>query len=304
MKKLSVIICFLIIFIRAKAQKPYSDMTVSEKKLYNEHIIEGQPDGVNTPVYVRQGYVMKFSEKYRIPVWVAYHIIPDYLNAPDREGRLKKFNPDPDMDKPVKDIDYTGSGYARGHMAPYFAMGGDRNGNGVYADLFEPSSDKYDEQTVLQANYLSNIAPQDQNSMNGPGGPWYALETVIRDKLVKTKGMELNVVVGGIISNPEKYDTLIGEYSSVGIAIPNKFFQVIIYKDKQGNFMTAGFLFPHVKKKSDLPYKELIRYIVPVDTIEKITGFDFLNQLDSKIQSKIEGVDNKSFWLNNGFGDN
>lgn len=301
MNRLVFLFCLVIVFSSLRAQKLYDDMTLSEKKLYDEHIIKGQPDPEMGPVFVRQGYILRYNEQYRIPDWVAYHIIPDYLKTPKREKKYAKFRTDPDMSNPVLNKDYTGTGYARGHMAPYFAMGGDRDRDGVYSDLFDDSADPYDDLTVFQANYMSNIAPQDQNALNGAGGPWYALETTIRKKLVGKNHMELHVIVGGIIDDPDDYETMKGKYGDVGIAIPGQFFQVLIYKNEEGNYITAGFLFPHVKEPSDLPSEDLIDYLVPVDDIEKATGFDFLNQLSKTKQRQTESIDNKKFWMSMGF---
>lgn len=296
MKKLILISIILTLFFSLQAQKTYKKLSTKEKQLYNEHLIEGQPDIPNQPVFVRHGYVLNYNATYRIPNWVAYHITADYLKTPKREKQFAKFRTDPDIKQnPVKDAEYTGTGYARGHMAPYFAMGGDRDGNGIYSDLFgEPES--YDDLTVYQANYLSNIAPQDQDAMNGAGGPWYALETFIRDKLVEKEGMELHIVVGNIINDSTNYKTLKNKFGNTGIAIPDEFFQVLIFKNKQGKFITAGFLFPHVTKRGELPYTDLMDYIVPVDSIEKITGYDFLNELNTKSQKETESVTNKDYW--------
>jgi endonuclease G len=239
---------------------------------------------------------MEYNEKYRIPDWVAYHIIPDYLNTPVRKGKYKQFRSDPDMAHPVEDKDYDSCGYSRGHMAPYFAMGGDRDKNGVYSNADDNTADPYDDTTIFQANYLSNIAPQDQDAMNGAGGPWYALETLIRKQLVGKQQLELHVVAGSIINDPEQYNTLSGKYGNVGIAVPDSFFQVLIYKNPQGKYITAGFLFPHVEKPSELPSHDLMDYLVTVDLIETVTGLDFLNKLGKVKQRKTESTDNKEFW--------
>lgn len=292
------ILCFLIPFLGLNAQKLFKEMSPTDQKLYKEHVILGQPDGDKSAVFVRQGYVLKYNEKYRIPVWVAYHIIPDYLNTPKREKKYKQFRTDPDIKNPVLDKYYTGTGYARGHMAPYFAMGGDRDNDGKYSDLFDRESDPYDDLTVFQANYLSNIAPQDQDALNGPGGPWYALETAIREDFVGKAKMELNVIVGSIIDDSTNYKTMKGTYGNFGIAVPDQFFQVLVYKTKDKGYITAGFLFPHVSKKSDLPSDNLMDYIVPVDTIENLTGLDFLNKLSRAKQKKTESLNNKEFWEN------
>lgn len=283
----------ILIWISCQAfsQKFYSEMSSTEKKLYDEHILKGQPDG-KTAVLVRHGYVAHYNPTYRFPDWVAYHIIPAYLDTPERKGRFGSFRTDPEIEEPVVDDDYTGTGYARGHMAPYFAMGGHRDGD--LDDDFDPN-DEYDETTIYQANYLTNISPQHQLGLNGPGGAWYALETVIRNKLVGDKEMELNVITGAIVVDSDNYKTLRSSRTgNTGIAIPNEFFQVIIYWDrKKKEYITAAFLFPHVKKK---PGKPLLDFLVSVDELEKRTGLDFLNQLSKGEQEKIEKKDNYDFW--------
>jgi endonuclease G, mitochondrial len=300
MRTLVLTLCLCLFLGASWAQKFYDELTEKERALYNEHIIMGQPDTDKGPVYIRHGYVLKYNENYRIPDWVAFRVVPEYLKTPKREREYERFRTDPDVLNPVKDDDYTGSGYARGHMAPYFAMGGDRDLNGKYADLFDKDLDPYDDITVFQANYMSNIAPQHQASMNGAGGPWYALETAIRKNLVGKKKMELNIIVGGIIDDPNEYKTLEGRYPSDPIAIPDRFFQVIIHRVGEDDYITAGFLFPHVQDRSRLPYSKLIDYLVTVDSVEVVTGLDFLNQLSKAKQHQIESIDHRDFWIKMG----
>src|SRR5690349_10587332 len=103
MKKTALVlmswICFLA--IPAISQKKPSTLSGSQKKLYQEHIVQGQPDG-DKPIYVRQGYVLRYNEALRIPDWVCYHIKPDYLNAPERERRFGSFKTDRQVSNPVK----------------------------------------------------------------------------------------------------------------------------------------------------------------------------------------------------------
>jgi len=283
---------FLLICAAAHAQKTYSSLSSAEKKLYNEHILKGQPDG-STAVLVRHAYVAHYDTGYRIPDWVAYHAVPEYLNTPPREGKFKTFRTDPDVKNPVKDADYVGAKYARGHLAPFFIMGGHR-GVGEVTDRFDQDS-QYDQLTVFQANYLTNIAPQHQIGLNGPGGAWYALETAIRNKLLKKNKMEIYVVVGSVVLDPDNYSTVKSDRTGeTNIAIPDEFFQVIIVYDKtKREYVTAGFIFPHVKKK---PNKALLDYLVPVDDIETKTGLNFLRELSEAEQDKTERQSNSEYW--------
>jgi endonuclease G len=291
-RSLQLAALFLLFVTPVWAQKPYSSLSSAEKKLYNEHILKGQPDG-STAVLVRHAYVAHYNPDYRIPDWVAYHAVPEYLKTPPREGKFKVFRTDPEVENPVKDADYIGAKYARGHLAPYFIMGGHR-GEGQVTEAFDEDSE-YDRQTVFQANFLSNIAPQHQIGLNGPGGAWYALETAIRNKLLKKNKMEVYVVVGSIVLDPDNYSTVkSAKTGETNIAIPDEFFQVIIVYDKsKKEYITAGFIFPHVKKKPD---KALLDYLVPVDEVESRTGLNFLNQLSAADQNKTESKDNSEYW--------
>ncbi|MEK6781717.1 MAG: DNA/RNA non-specific endonuclease [Bacteroidota bacterium] len=294
--KVTITLFSILLWVHAYGQKTFSSLNATEKKLYKEHLVEGQPDGA-APVYVRQGFVLNYNDQYRIPNWVAYHIKPDYLKTPKRERKYKTFRTDPDTPNAVRNEDYTGTGYARGHMAPYFAMGGDRDKNGVYSNAEDDNEDPHDDKTVFQANYMSNMTPQDQDALNGSGGPWYNLETFIRDKLVRKHKMELNIFTGSIVSDPQEYEVLENNEGVTDIAVPDQFYQIIIWYNKTSKeYITAAFLFPHVTEKEDLPYTELLDYIVTVDEVEKITGLNFLNQLSEAAQKKVESKTNLEFW--------
>ncbi len=270
----------------------YEDLDGMDKVLYDEHIYMGQPDADS--IYVRQGFILNYAPNWRIPEWCAYHIIPDYLCTPKREKKYKSFRQDTDVPNGVVTDDYTGSGYARGHMVPYFAMGGDRGGvEGEISDLMDEALDPYDDKTVFQANYMSNIAPQDHSALNGAGGPWYALETKIRKVLVPNL-KELYLVVGGIISDPDDYEVIENEKGD--IAIPDKYYQVIIYRLESGDHITAAFLFPHVREKEDLPSRDVLDYLVPVDDVEELTGLDFFPDLSDAEENRIESEKNDDFW--------
>ena len=57
---------------------------------------------------------------------------------------------------------FTSRGYARGHLAPYGVMGGDRDGDGQLAKEGDPD----DEVTIFQGNLMSNIPPQHHYGFN------------------------------------------------------------------------------------------------------------------------------------------
>lgn len=273
------------------AQKPYSQLTADEKALYDEHIFGGQPDTEN--LYTRHAYVMNYNTGYRIPDWCAFHIIKEYLKTPPRDKKFKIFRKDTETSNPVEDKEYNKSGYARGHIAPFKIMGGDRNGNGRRAS-FASSSDKYDEQTVFEGNYLSNITPQFQETFNGGTGLWYKLERWIQDKLVAKNNLELWVYAGSVVTDKNNIDW-IGPDDD--IAVPDYFYQVVICEGDNSEFPDVlAFLFPHYSKKSQYRLLTITDHVVTVDSLESFTGLDFFNKYSKTVQAKYESKTNMELW--------
>ncbi len=53
-----------------------------------------------------------------------------------------------------------------------------------------------------------------------------------------------------------------------------------------------AFLFPHQRSK----HGDIEDFLVSVNTIESLTGLDFLNELDDEIENSVEAVDTWDFW--------
>lgn len=270
-----------------------TDFTPAERALIGEHVHLGLPSLDH--LHVRQGYVMSYLEGGRVPRWVAYHVVPSYLETPKRTGRFSSFRADPDLDDPVVDSDYTGlfdtRGFARGHLAPYAVMGGDRNRDGALAE-----ADDFDAETIFQANYMSNVAPQHHDAFNGSGGLWFKLERRIQDVWVEQQGHQVWVFAGCVIGP--------GAHEAVGsdndILVPPMFFKIVVREpDRQDDpdelhdlpFVLA-FLFPHQRQA----HGEIEDYLVTVDVIEALTGLDFFNELSDPVEAKLEDTDTVVNW--------
>ena len=63
-------------------------------------------------------------------------------------------------------------------------MGGDRDGDGLYASNIPQENDPDDALTLFESNYMSNMSPQHQRGFNGAGGIWRKVEQWIQDDLV------------------------------------------------------------------------------------------------------------------------
>ena len=248
---------------------------------------------------VRQGYALVYNHERLVPHWVAYQITPDFLRTPTRAGRFASFLVDPTIESPVRDRHYTGVegrwGYVRGHLAPYKVMGGDRDGDGQYADLDPYVSDPDEELTIRQANQMSNIAPQHDDEFNGPGGLWGKLERWIQDDVVEDEEKTVWVVAGTIFG-PGATEQVVNprlEPTVVHLQVPPMFFKVVIedgFTEQESRVL--AFLFPH----QHVSHGDITDFLVSIDVIEGMTGLDFFRDLPVEIETAIERTDTCTYW--------
>jgi endonuclease G len=269
-----------------------ASFTTTERELIDEHVFGGLPSLQN--VDVRQGYVRGYLPEARVPLWVAYHVTPEYLDTPSREGRFSRFRRDPDVENAVVDNDYTGlkaaRGMVRGHLAPYAVMGGDRDEDGRLAE-----EDEDDAETVFEANYMSNIAPQHHDAFNGAGGLWFALERRVQERWVRDRGGDVWVFAGSVIGP--------GDHERVGpendILVPPMFFKIVVREPTEEELdegddlpKVLAFLFPHQRQA----HGDLEDFLVTVDVIEALTGLDFFSELNDEVEGVLEDVDTIANW--------
>jgi endonuclease G len=251
-----------------------------------EHLFGGSP--TPGPVLVRRAYVAQYDPAHRIPRWTAWTAKSDYRASVDREGRFDSFRIDRAVTNPVRDPDYTGEGFDRGHITPYFISGGDRNGNGVRAAFAPAPSDAFDECTVFEVNYMSNITPQTHN-FNGAGGLWFGLETIERNEILP-RGVTLHIIAGSIFA--PGFDT-IGPRNDIGV--PDMFYRILV--SDQG---AVAFLFIHRRRigsKGCALTARLETCIVTVADIEALTGADFFNALPDSEEQALEQSDGQAVFL-------
>jgi len=263
-----------------------SNLTDTQKTLLNEHVFGGLPSQEN--IYIRNGYVLCYNPSTKTPKWVAYHIKPEYRDTPSRKGRFASFRNDPDIDGEARDAEYKGlftsRGYARGHLAPYAVMGGDRDGDGLLAE-----NDEDDALTIFQSNYMSNIAAQHHHGFNGKPGLWWSLERWIQDDLVKDQGKEVWVFAGCLFGP--------GEHEKVGqdkdIWVPVMFYKIVVMENTDTAVpIVLAFLFPHQRSA----HGTIEDFLVTIDVIETLAGVDFFSVLDDQTENWLEDQDTWEVW--------
>ena len=205
----------------------------------------------------RFAYTLSYNTRMNNPNWVAWELTRKETHG--KEERNNRFIPDPDLPEPrAKSSDYTRTGYDRGHMAPA-------------ADM------KWNAKAMDESFYMSNICPQNQKLNRGD---WNDLEDACRG-WAKKYGT-VYIACGPIYDH--KTPKRIGNNK---IAVPDRFFKVILIYNRKDP-MALGFLFPNEANSKDLD-----QYQVSVDSIEKITGFDFFARLPDTIENRIEAETRK-----------
>jgi endonuclease G, mitochondrial len=270
----------------AAAQAPQCELEAHDRDRFEaEHLVGGQP--TPGPILVRRAYVAQYDETHRVPRWVSWRVVQDYRSSVPRQGAWASFRWDPEVANPVRDADYlgiydNGRGFARGHLAPFFISGGDRNGDGEKA-----TKDYFDACTVFEINFMSNIAPQLHNRFNGSRGLWYRLETIERRRLMPA-GRPFHVIAGTLFGpDPER----VGPQGDIGV--PDMFYRILVTESG-----VVPFLFVHRRRLDDAGCEldaQLEDCIVTLADIERLTGAEFFRAWEAS-ERPPESSDARAIW--------
>lgn len=208
-----------------------------------------------------EGYTVSYNSDYRIANWVAYELTSKEAKS-KKATRSNKFVPDPLVKGATAlNEDYTRTGYDRGHLAPAGDM-------------------KWSMKAMRESFYLSNICPQDPDLNRGI---WKELEEQIR--LWASENGSLLVVTGPIITDDLR------RLGKNRVGIPKRFFKVVCTQTA-GRPEGVGFLFDN----RDYGDTSLRSMMIPIDSVESVTGIDFFPSLPDSIEMPMEASVNKSCW--------
>ena len=213
--KLSFLSFFLIVnFVIGQSNVKLEIPLIGKKDTIVEHI----------------AYSVSYNHLFRQANWGAYQLTKmETIKVIDRSD---KFKPDPLIKGTDNAIDYKGSGYDRGHLAPS-------------ADM------TFSKSTMEESFYFSNMSPQNPSFNRGI---WNNLEEQVR---VWAKEYDsLYIVVGPILN-----DSLpkIGVHK---VAIPKYYFKVIL-DNRKGHQKAIGFIMEN--KNSTLPIQHFAVSIYNVE---------------------------------------
>ncbi|MGL4412376.1 MAG: DNA/RNA non-specific endonuclease [Bacteroidales bacterium] len=205
-------------------------------------------------------YHISYNKEYKNANWVAYKLVGNKLRGAQHK-REDKFTPDPKLKhKHTTSSDFTRSGYDRGHLAPAADMA-------------------WSKSTMNESFYMTNISPQDPNFNRGV---WKRLEEQTR-KWAKTDSLLL--IMTGPVLTPGL--PLMGKSD---IVIPEYFYKVVV--DPVPPIQKAiAFVIPNKASKSSLR-----KYAVTIDSVEKLTGINFMESMPDGLEDRLEGSFNLKDW--------
>ena len=229
----------------------------------NIHLKYGNPSQAGTRknnyLIERPQYAISYNCNAGIPNWASWELDRSWLGKVERSNDFR-----PDLDLPEKCYaskphDYRGSGYDRGHLVP----SGDRTRR------------KEDNSATF---IMSNIIPQAPANNREV---WREFEEYCRSLAFEDK--KLYIVAGG--------SQLDREIAKNRVAVQKYNWKVVLILDRQvdeitaDNAQTIAVWIPNSKQVDNTNWQE---YIVPVNRVEKETGYDFFARLPKKVQEQIE----------------
>jgi endonuclease G, mitochondrial len=205
-------------------------------------------------------YTLSYNEDHEQANWVAYVLTASETNSANNE-RTNRFLPDPLVrTKSASTIDYKGTSYDRGHLAPAEDMA-------------------WSKTTMKESFYYTNISPQ-LPAFNR--GVWRRLEELVR--YWSTVYDSIYIVTGPVLTDglatigPDK------------VSVPSYFYKVVLEYNSKGA-KGIGFLL-----KNEASAATLKSFAVSIDSIEHLTGIDFFPKLPNEQENKIEAEAGINQW--------
>jgi len=241
----------------------------------NDNMLLGNPSNAKADVkfpdnYLisKKQYTLSYSKSKEEPNWVSWHLDSSNIGSASRENNFRKDDLLPaDWYKVIPD-DYKNSGFDKGHMCP----SADRT-----------SSAEDNSATFLMDNMIPQ-APKNNQIV------WEKLEEYTRS-LVK-KGNEIYIISGSSGkggTGSKGYKTTIGN----GVVVPATIWKVIVVLSDGDNDISrinesTRVIAVSIPNTQDCASKPWADYRVNVDSIESLTGYDFLSNVSVNVQNKVE----------------
>ncbi|MEY3332907.1 MAG: hypothetical protein RLZZ176_1207 [Cyanobacteriota bacterium] len=262
----------LMICLPAQAQLTLElEPELLPRNIPSVHLLLGNPSqaatNVNNPdnyLMIKPQYVLSYNRSNGTPNWVSWQLNKSWFGSAERQDNFKPDNTLPEGWERIKPTAYNGSGYDRGHVTPS-------------ADRTRSTEDNA--ATFLMTNMMPQTPDNNRNT-------WGNLEDYSRELVAQ--GKELYIIAGSVGSK--------GKLKNL-VTIPQSTWKIIVVLDNPGTELkgvTANTRVIAVNIPNDEQLDNNWKvFRTSVDTLEELTGYDFLSNVSPNIQLVIESkVDN------------
>jgi endonuclease G, mitochondrial len=242
----------------------------------NEHLLMGNPSNATTDVANENNYLMKkpeyvlsYNRSRAIPNWTSWHLDNSWLGSQARTDTFRADTTLPSGWYQVNENSFSGSGFDRGHMTP----SGDRTFS------FDENSATF---------LMTNMIPQapDNNEVT-----WEGLESYARQLV--GQGNELYIISGGYGQGGTGSNGAATTVDQGRVVVPAKAWKVILVLPDSGGDDVARVNTQTRTIAVIIPNEQGVNadwhhYIVSVDEVEALTGYNFFSNVPDNIQKVIE----------------
>ena len=242
---------------------------------YGVHLIMGNPSGATTSTSNSTNYLMEkpqyalsYNNSKRTANWVSWQLNSSWLGSTPRQDDFRADTTLPSSWYRVTSSDYTGSGFDRGHMCP--------------------SGDRTNTVTNNSATFLmTNMMPQAPDNNQGY---WAQLENY--ERTLVSQGKELYVISGGYGQGGSGSNGSASTIAGGKITVPARLWKIIVVTTPgtgvSGVNTSTRVIAINTPNTQGNKTSSWGNYRTTVDAIEANTGYDFLSNVPSSIQSVIE----------------
>lgn len=242
------------------------------------------PSNLPQQILKRVSYTASYNNRTKCPNWVAWHLFGNKTDGPIHRSGVPYY-------------DNKGMAYGIGKLSEANVRGvyitdmeakpprqevsdwNDKLPNNSHGHICPAADNRWSKEAMNQSFLLTNMCPQD---MTLNGGDWEDLEERCRGWARRYD--DIYIVAGPIFLNEVKKTM---GHNKVGV--PDAFFKVILRLGKRP--AAIGFIFPN-----EGTHHKLQHYVLSVDKVEEVTGFDFFYNLPDEIENEIEKISNFNKW--------
>lgn len=249
------------------------------------HLALGNPSNAmplvtepNNFLMEKPGLALSYNRQRGIPNWVSWHLDTSWFGT---LPRIDTFRPDPAVPPDwyrVQATDYSGSGFDRGHHTPN-------------ADRDHQDRIPLNQETFLMTNMLPQAPNQNQ-------GPWADMENDLRT--IASAGNELYVIMGGQGVGGTGNNGFAATIANGNVTVPNVTWKIALVlpagEDDISRATCDSTVIAVIMPNSNTFNGSTIGddnwqdFMVSIDQVEALTGYDFFSNLPDNVENCLEGA--------------